>query len=478
MEVLFYESHDVYTHGFPQALTRRGHHVTVWQGGPSLETLQRYLASMRPELVLSMGWTPMHSDNTSLELLRQYCRSPGVLHVYWGTEDPTHTDVWTLPFLEKASPDAVLTISPTTVPLLRELGYAAEEMPFAADQGFHRPTPGGRPSDVVLVGTAYGETSGALRGLALNWLLQPLINFRGRVDVHGSFWGMAKRDVGFDLPASWLHPAVAYAEVPRLYTAASIVLCPQNEPNQLTGRTFEALASGGGIVLTVRTPGVQRHFEEGRHLLCTSSAEETAGQLARYMADPAARRRIANTARAEVLAHHTYDSRAETLLAFVATWRNEKRRTGRVTPDGSMRRQAVYSDGLDSAGERLRLRFTIPAFPPGLPFARARLRCFAKQVQHEGDALCISRMDGTVLGVRHVTTGGTGPYPYVFGWQLWDVTEAIRHLRGPSLELEIQAVHGLEVRWELPGERSNTWLIQYNQSAYLPRLELIWQRCP
>lgn len=477
MEVLFYETHDVYTHGLPQALERLGHHVTVWQGAPSIERLERYLASAQPELILSMGWMQMHRDRASLEAIRQYCLSPRALHVFWSTEDPIHTSVWTLEYLEKARPDAVLTISPTTVPLLRRLGYAAEEMPFAADPEVHRPTPGATAVDVVLVGTAYGEMSGLLRGIGLGWLLRPLLGLPARVEVHGSFWGGAQRSLGFELPASWLRPAVAYRDIARLYTSAAVVLCPQNEPNQLTGRTFEALGTGGGVLLTLRTPGVQRHFQEGRHLLCTSSADETADLLRRYLPDLTARRQISAAGRAEVLARHTYDQRAEELLTLVGRWLLEKRRAGRVSPLDHCRLQAIRPEEIKTMGqegESLRLRFAVPVRPQGLPLVSAHLYCFAQEVLRVGDALCLLQPTGTVLDVRHVTQIGSRPYPYDAGWQQWDVTEALRSPPGPFLDFELQAVQGLSVRWEQPGTRSLSWLIQFNQQAFAPRLVLRW----
>ncbi len=481
LEVLFYETHDVYVHGLPQALGRLGHHVTMWQGGPAVDRLQKYLASQRPGLILSMGWTQMHRDWISLEAIRQYCKSSPALHVYWATEDPLHTSVWTLQYLERVQPDAVLTISPLTLPLLRRLGYPAEELPFAADPGIHRPTPGGPPLDVVLVGTAYGEASGRLRAVGLGWLLRPLAASGRHVEVYGNFWQEAGRYLGFDLPRAWLHPSAAYADVPRLYTAASIVLCPQNEPNQLTGRTFEGLGTGGGVLLTLRTPGVLRHFQDGRHLLCTSSAQETADLLGRYLDDATARRRISDAARDEILRRHTYDHRAQALLDHVARWQEAKRRVGRPLPQGTDRIDMVRPVEVEAGGDakdRLRLRFELPPRPAGFRLAAARLRCFAQEVRQPGDAFCFSRPGGLLLDVRHVTGLQSNPYPYDASWQEWNVIEALRGLAGSFLDLELRAEQGLSVQWEQPGQRSLQWFVQYNQSAFMPRLELAWTGSP
>ena len=474
MEVLFYESHDVYVHGLPQALRRLGHSVTVWEGPPELERLQRYLQAARPKLVLTMGWTPMHGDAGSLAAIRQYTESPDALHVYWSTEDPIHTGTWTIPYLEQTRPDAVLTISERTVPLLERLGYAAAHMSFAADAELHRPAPGGAGADVVLVGTAYGEVSGPMRSIGLGWLLRPLLGSGLRVEVYGNFWSEARQSIGFDLPVAWLRRSLPFRAVPQVYSAAAIVLCPQNEPDQLTGRTFEVLGTGGGALLTPRTPGVLRQFEEGRHVLCTSSDAETMDLVRRYIADAGARRRMSAAAREEVLLRHTYDHRAAYLLDLCAGWGASKHRWGRVPPQATTRTAFLLPDETVQAEEgQLRLHFPAQPAPARGTLRKAELLCFSRVVGSPGNALCILQPQGVVLDTDWVDAPHR-PYPYEDGWHRWDVRHAIAAQAGQAFALEVRAELGLSVRWEIAGGSSRTWLVQYNQRAFTPRIALTW----
>jgi len=477
VEILFYESHDVYVHGLPQALEALGHHVTVWEGTPSHERLARYLAANRPELVLSMGWTPMHGDTVCLERLRSYCAATGALHVYWATEDPLHTSVWTLLYLEQSGVDAVVTISPKALPFLRSLGYAAEELPFGAHPPARRPFPGGAPADVVLVGTAYPEFSGQLRSAGLRWLLRPLLSLDCRVAVYGRFWDSAGRSLGFDLPPEWLRPQIPYPDVPRVYASAALVLCPQNEANQLTGRTFEALAVGGGTLLTLRTPGVLRWFAEGRHVLCTSSEAETTELVRRWLPDAAGRAQLSASGQAEVLEHHTYQARAKQLLGWVEGWLQEKRRLGHVCPPRPPSLGIVRPDAVDATGplgQDLRLCFTPPAAPAGLELRSARLRCFAEEVAQPGDAVCLQMPSRMVLDARHVASPTARPYPYEFGWHEWDVLQGLDGRPGSPLELELRATQDLRVEWCRPEHRPGIWTVLYNKRAFLPQLWLRW----
>jgi spore maturation protein CgeB len=476
LRILFFETHDVYTHGLPQALGRFGHTVDVWQGPPTGERLERYLATRRPELVLTMGWTPMHGDPAVRAALRRYGRDPGTLHVYWATEDPIHTDVWTLPYVEAVEPDAVVTLSPRSLPRLRRRGFPAMEMPFAADPEFHAPRAGGPRADVVLVGTAYAETGGILRKMALAWLLRPLLGLGLDVAVWGGLWNSSAQTLGFSLPPEWLRGVARYEDVPAIYSGAAVILCPQNDPDQLTGRTFEALGTGGGVVLTPRTPGVLRLFEEGRHLLCTASEAETLRALRRALGDAPARAALAQAARAEVLARHTYDARAQVLLTWVEEWRRAKRCGGRVPSGSPLTEVAVRAaeDGIWTESGELVLSFELPPVPVGRRLLSATLECFADTVRHPGEAACLLRPAGLLLDAVRVADRGEDPYPYAAGWRRWDVTAAVQRAAGPRIELAVRPQSGLDVVWAQPGVKPRSWLMQHHLPAFCPRLVLVW----
>jgi hypothetical protein len=64
--------------------------------------------------------------------------------------------------------------------------------------------------------------------------------------------------------------------------------------------------------------GLTELFEEGRHFIGYSD-DDMIEQANRYLADEAARRRIADAGRAEILEKHTYTHRVRTLLDMVAS---------------------------------------------------------------------------------------------------------------------------------------------------------------
>ncbi len=90
--------------------------------------------------------------------------------------------------------------------------------------------------------------------------------------------------------------------------------------SDLNMRVFEALAMGC-VLLTNRDSarnGLLDLFEDGTHLLVYDHEEDLVALCERYLADEAARMRIAEAGRAEVLAKHTYSQRVQTLLSVIA----------------------------------------------------------------------------------------------------------------------------------------------------------------
>ncbi len=483
MRILFWEDHEVYRYGLSRALERLGHEVWIPAPMERGREISRFLHQRRPELVLSIGWTERTVDIDALKSIDRYCQDQRALHVYWSTEDPIHTDVWVLPYLQQAHPDAVFTISPEAVRLFRDLGFYADELPFAAIPELHQPDLNPPlPIDVGLVATLYGDTSGTLRNAALASLLQPLVGMPWTIGIWGHGWEDARRHLGFVIPPHWIHPAVPFSFVPRIYNMTRIVLCPQNDPNQLTSRTFEAMGTGGGALLTVRTPGALRFFVEGQHLLASGSASETLRKLQQYLVDERARQHISAAGRAEVLKRHTYDHRAAFLMERVEDWVRQKRNAPRYgTRAGTrqiLRLSARWPDtikAIPGVAEAMRLVFDVPATPAGFTLMRATLECFADTVSNPGTVLCVDGRD-TVVDAAYVNADAFSPYPYKENWCRWEVANAVRTRLGKPLELALFPASDVGVNWVTPMGGSVRTIVQYHLRAFCPRLTLWWKK--
>ncbi|MGP0630324.1 glycosyltransferase family protein [Nitrospina sp. 32_T5] len=90
--------------------------------------------------------------------------------------------------------------------------------------------------------------------------------------------------------------------------------------NDLNMRVFEVLCSGSLLVTDeAEGSGLIDLFENGKHLVVYQD-ESVVDTVRHYLANPEEAERIAEAGRQEVLARHTYDHRAQTLVAHVREW--------------------------------------------------------------------------------------------------------------------------------------------------------------
>jgi hypothetical protein len=82
----------------------------------------------------------------------------------------------------------------------------------------------------------------------------------------------------------------------------------------LNMRVFEASACGA-LLLTERVDNGQNDlFKENEHFVSFKGRDEALAQIERYLADSAARQKVAAAGKAWTIAHHTYDHRATEML--------------------------------------------------------------------------------------------------------------------------------------------------------------------
>ncbi|MEW6065193.1 MAG: CgeB family protein [Bacillota bacterium] len=314
MKILFIETDPQYLLGLPPGFQRQGCQVTVLNDIVE-EELDRVLRKNRPDLVVTAGWTKIHTKR-KLKILGQLIKKHRVKHAYWATEDPRWTDEWSLPYIEATHPNFIFTIDRESIPFYRELGYAAHYLPWACNPEFHRPA---MPKeeykcDIALVATA-GITWSSYRRDSAQILLKPLVENGYDVVIWGGRWDTLDPDiVGFDVDAYHLRGKLPYLKTNHVYSSAKIVLGFQNVTNELTSRTYEILGARG-FLLTVDTEAVREKFRPGKHLVVSRSADETLRLLDYYLRHERKRKKIALKGQSQVYSYfNTYNYRAAQIL--------------------------------------------------------------------------------------------------------------------------------------------------------------------
>jgi spore maturation protein CgeB len=139
---------------------------------------------------------------------------------------------------------------------------------------------------------------------------------------------------------------VSNRDLPAYYAAADIVLndhwVESVEAGMINNRLYDALAAGA-FVISDPVPGLDEEFDGG--VVTYTDPAGLALTVERYLADPAARRRVAERGRRAVLERHTVSHRADellgTLLPLVRTRDGEDGGDGRSSARSQGRRAVV-----------------------------------------------------------------------------------------------------------------------------------------
>ncbi|MUT67086.1 glycosyltransferase [Paenibacillus sp. NEAU-GSW1] len=316
MKVLFLESHPMWIHGLPNGFRDAGHTVKI-SGALTYSKLKALLRDFRPQLIISLGWTSEHDPSKQL-LVRKLVGASGIPHVYWATEDPTHHETFTLPYVRRVKPSFVFTICRRMVKEYEQLGIKAAHLDFGYHRKVHR---NGKPrqvyrSKLALVANGYSRILNKYpdhyRIRSLSTLIRPLVKNNIRVDIWGKQWEKPLPAIGATVPKSWQHGYVNYTNAHKIYNSADIVIGLQNQLTQVTQRTYEILGSGG-FLLTNDTPEIRRLFQPGKHLVVSASESDTLRLVRYYLKNPKERNRIRLAGRKAAF-KHSYKWRAIQLI--------------------------------------------------------------------------------------------------------------------------------------------------------------------
>lgn len=315
MRILFLESQPMWIHGLPNGFLDAGHQVKI-SGPLTPENIPQLISGFYPDLIFTIGWTPENTGDKPL-WIREHVKASGIPHIYWATEDPTHTQFFSLPYIRTAEPDFVFTICPSTVALYRQQGIKAAHLDFGFHRRMHYRTVAETRycCELAVVANAYPSLSerypNHYRLQSIQNLIKPILQAKMRIDFWGREWDQMTDRLG-DIPPEWLHGYLDYTEANKVYSSAKIIIGLQNHRSQLTQRIYEILGSGG-FLLTNDTPEIRRLFEPGKDLIVSNSPQETVNLVRYYLNHPEERKKIRSQARKSVTAH-SYACRAAYVL--------------------------------------------------------------------------------------------------------------------------------------------------------------------
>ncbi|MBB3114459.1 spore maturation protein CgeB [Paenibacillus phyllosphaerae] len=282
------------------------------------QSLAEQLMTYKPDLLVSVGWGPDHTP-IKQRLVRTIATRFDIPLIYWSTEDPNFTKVFTIPLLRRMKPDYVFTVSAKTAVALREEGFPASYMDFAYHPNVHQQV---QPvakymADIAVVANAYPAVlkryPRLYRRQAIDILIKPLLEAGFNIDFYGRNWEKMKPYLGTAIPKRCLKGPIPYKDANQVYSSAKIMIGLQNYTDMATQRTYEAIGSGA-FMLTCRTPGVSALLKSGRDAAMSSTPEETLRLVRYYLANPKEREKVRRNGR-RAISSHTYTNRARDMLA-------------------------------------------------------------------------------------------------------------------------------------------------------------------
>jgi hypothetical protein len=115
-------------------------------------------------------------------------------------------------------------------------------------------------------------------------------------------------------------------EVAEVYRRSRLVVNIGRDdfPQDANMRVFEVLASGALLVTSMPSELSDMGFEEGVHFIGYQNPDEIIRVIRHFLKDEPARAGIAQAARAKVLQEHTYDRRADQLIAHLKVFGQKK----------------------------------------------------------------------------------------------------------------------------------------------------------
>lgn len=180
-------------------------------------------------------------------------------------------------------------------------GRVVRSLHQATDPERFRPAPGGPHHELLFVGNSRGTR---------RTIIDDVTPTSRDLGVYGGGWADDLLD-----PVYFRGAVVSNRELAAYYSAADIVLndhwLESAEAGMINNRLYDALAAGA-FVISDRIAGLDEEFDGA--VVTYADPADLALIVERYLADPAARRSLAERGRRAVLERHTISLRADELL--------------------------------------------------------------------------------------------------------------------------------------------------------------------
>lgn len=208
--------------------------------------------------------------------------------------------------------DAVFALDSALVPVLRAAGLrAVEHLPACADPEVHGsvaldPDDEARyGADISFIGTGHPDRVKLLGGIT-----------DLRMRIYGVGWEAAEVAM-----ARLVSPEPIYGRRKTVVYTASRTTVNVRGPHMLAGENFRVYEAALAGCVALSQPGVDLRaaLHPGREVIVFDHADDLGPTVRALLADPDELAGIAAAARARVLAEHTYDHRAQPLLAALAS---------------------------------------------------------------------------------------------------------------------------------------------------------------
>lgn len=308
MKILFTNPTPMIKYGMQKGFEKNGWETARLEvAEQDIEGLAVKIKEFRPDYIFTEGG--VDTKKFVFPVLEE-CKIP---HIFWAVEDPIAHSTHAMEWAKRSQ----LTLTPdiNMVESYSENGYRAICVPFAMDPDYYRQYPGAarfKKLDAIHIGNNYNIFPERCR--AYEYIFGPFIDRGKAFEIYGFDWLNPKHR--FNPPAEYCKGYISHEQSVVAYSSAKMVLGVHSIINSKTMqsmRTFEVLGCRG-FFLTQRTAAIEAMFENHRHLVWSSSYDETVELMDYYLSRPSEREKIAQNGQQFVYENHSYEKRAASVI--------------------------------------------------------------------------------------------------------------------------------------------------------------------
>lgn len=272
LKILFTNNSPLIKYGVVSGFRNLGHEVFIMDGSYQIwdkdkdiqvSLFAEVVEDFKPQIVFSECFANF------AEGIFEYTKEKGIFHAFFSIEDTPH-DHWIGDHWSDYA-DYIFTTTAECLPNYWNKGKQAELMLFGCNPDFHKNVNASIERDIVLMANNYER-----RLEQTKRFIMPVVEHGYDISVYGNEWWMdSNRKVNLSN-----HPAVykgygAYEDLPYLYSSSKVIIGQNLDDKSITQtsmRPYEALAIGGGILVSPWTPAQEYLFHD--HLYLPKSTDE------------------------------------------------------------------------------------------------------------------------------------------------------------------------------------------------------------